>query len=49
MSVKSVLSGMDWDEGLQVPVANESNKQLESLVSQSVQICHATLILSTDR
>lgn len=43
MSVKSVLSGMDWDEGLQVPVANESNKQLESLVSKFSQCKSAML------
>ncbi|PIK37807.1 putative coiled-coil domain-containing protein [Apostichopus japonicus] len=37
MSVKSVLSGMDWDEGLQVPVANDSNKKLEKLLQKNQQ------------
>ncbi|KAJ8030943.1 Coiled-coil domain-containing protein 39 [Holothuria leucospilota] len=37
MSVKSVLSGMEWDEGLQVPVANASNKQLEELLQKNQQ------------
>ena len=33
MSVNSILSEMEWDEGLKVPVANQENKILEEDVS----------------
>jgi len=35
MSVKSVLSEMEWDGGMKVPVANQANKMLEEEVSQN--------------
>ncbi|XP_071508551.1 coiled-coil domain-containing protein 39-like [Diadema antillarum] len=34
MSVKSVLSDMEWDSGLQIPVANQENKSLEQEVAK---------------
>ncbi|XP_041482554.1 coiled-coil domain-containing protein 39-like [Lytechinus variegatus] len=34
MSVKSVLSDMEWDSGLQIPVANQENKLLEEQVAK---------------